>query len=155
MWSCQSRLRIKYYRVVRGLLSLNPPSTCTFTCKGSERLPRRLEPPVNGRFRRWVTENVSWEKILIDCDYEIVEHGSPTHKKMATRKPRPNGDEYYIHCLYHPEKTASLHLVSYGFHCFGCGINGTKLNFAVDLRRLRTSREVKQFFATASEMCKE
>jgi len=129
--------------------------TCTFTCEGSERLSRRFNPPVNNRFRQWVTKNVPWEKILLDCDYEIVEKGPPTHKKMATKKPRPSGDEYYIHCAYHPERTASLHLVSYGFHCFGCGITGTKLEFVVDMKRIRTAHEVKQFFAPASELCKE
>lgn len=154
MWSCQFQLRIKYYCVARDCYR-STPSTCTLTCKGSERLPRRPKPPVNNRFRRWVTENVPWEKILMDCGYEIAQHGPPTHNKMAARKPRESGDEYYIHCLYHPERTASLHLISYGFHCFGCGINGTKLDFVIDTKRLRASKEVKQFFATASEVCKE
>jgi hypothetical protein len=102
-----------------------------------------------------VTKNISWEKILIDCGYEITQHGPPTHKKMANQKPRPGGDEYYVHCFYHPERTASLHLMPYGFHCFGCSVNGTKLDFVIDMKRLRTSREVKQFFATASKLCKE
>lgn len=102
-----------------------------------------------------MAKNVSWRQILVACGYEIVQRSRPTHKKMAACKLRPTGDEYYIHCFYHPEETASLHLMPFGFHCFGCGETDGKLRFVIDRQQLRTSREVKQFFTAALNMCKE
>lgn len=156
---------MKHYRVVRDCCRSTP--TLAHSQRKEEKLPKRLKvtgpagessqpsPLVNGRFRRWAIEHVSWEKVLIACGYDIIKCRTLTRKGMAAWQPKPSGDEYYIHCPYHIEKTASLHLSPYGFHCFGCSATGNKVTLVVKMQRLRTSREVKQFFAAASELCKE
>lgn len=74
---------------------------------------------------------------------------------MAARVPGHDNDNYYVHCIYHSEQTASLHMTPYGFHCFGCGVGGSKVNFVIDAMRYRTNESVKQFFAAALKVCKE
>lgn len=123
-----------------------------------DQLDPARRPIVNQRFFRWVYEHVSWEQVLVTCGYEVVDRRvlHIMDKGMAARGSRFNvHNDFYVHCIYHPERTASLHMTPKGFQCFGCGMTGGRVRFVIDAMQLRTHKAVKQFFAAAASVCME
>ncbi len=115
--------------------------------------------PVNGRFIRRVNRLVTWREVLEANDY-VIRHGRRVSSyemsisrgaKVARvqRSGEERSDVFYIRCLYHDERSASLRLVPGGFHCFGCSASGTMVDFVATLNHLCSSRDIKDYFVYA------
>lgn len=62
----------------------------------------------------------------------IVDRATPRDVLRLAGFAEPNR-QGMMHCPVHYERSASLHVLERGFHCFGCGVHGGLLDFVVAL----------------------
>lgn len=113
----------------------------------------RSVAPVNNRYRRRVSQLVSWREVLEANGYRVIDrnrviflHHEP-QKLAGIRHDKVNGEVFYIHCVFHQERTSSLCLGSWGFQCYGCGSHGSLVDFVAGINHLKSARAIKQYFA--------
>lgn len=111
---------------------------------------QRHQSPANSRYRRHVTQNVTWREILTVFDFTFVPRKRYCRRPYGVacvRNDRRYGEIFYICCLFHEELTPSLCLTPWGFRCFGCGQDGDKVDFVAGYLGLRSAQSIKQYFA--------
>lgn len=109
--------------------------------------------PVNKRYRQRVAQLVSWREVLEANGYQVIDRNralplsSPQKRTAGIRHDSVYGEMFYIHCVFHKERTSSLCLVPWGFHCFGCGSEGSMVDFVAGINHLRSTQAIKHYFA--------
>lgn len=107
------------------------------------------QSPANRRYRQRVAQNVTWREILALLEFGFTprrrnhRYGYDT---AAVRSDSRLGEVFYVRCRFHDEQTASLCMLPWGFHCFGCGQTGDKIDFVAGCLGLRSAQSIKRFF---------
>jgi hypothetical protein len=105
--------------------------------------------PINHRYRQLVQNRVPWREILEAANYQIARRRTFSDgRKLAFIQQRLGHQEvFYLQCLWHEERSASLCLGVGGMTCFGCQETGDKVDFVAHLKGLQRVRDIKQYFA--------
>lgn len=104
--------------------------------------------PVNNHYRRKVSQLISWREVLEANGYTIINRNRAAFQGLAgIRRDAIHGEIFYIYCVFHEERTSSLCLAPWGFHCFGCGASGHMVDFVAGINHLRTAQAIKCYIA--------